>query len=402
MLKFSLCLGKFLPRFAKGLEVYTGETLVSYASNLIHVADYAQTVFASDHIKKVSELLRIIPKFSPIADYYEALGKARRGTGDIQHSRRLLCKVINSAPPKFKARTLALGTSSFRDGDYESALKLYSEAAERAAYNDGQDPRTTILSSTMISLMRGLDGDHRAALDLLEGTLPLAQLYGKTYPAIYFDHLNSMAVELIEVGRIDEATDACYKTLASPFASVYPSWQETWRELQERKGCPPSPKSSGSRSTKREAVEQDLGEIALPSLYTSFPIDPMILYRKNRTWPANAPGENATLLSIAGYKQTKEASMKKRQVRPSGTSETDIKNMTLAQKQTKAISLYISQKRGDESSKVLDKLLELISPSDKERRFFELVLASGTNEESVDRILSFLIELSEEVESKRN
>jgi hypothetical protein len=46
-------------------------------------------------------------------------------------------------------------------------------------------------------------------------------------PHVYYDYMNSFAVELCEVGRLEEAKNVSLIVLASPFAPAYPEWRET-------------------------------------------------------------------------------------------------------------------------------------------------------------------------------
>ncbi|HMG35401.1 MAG TPA: hypothetical protein VKM94_15790, partial [Blastocatellia bacterium] len=46
---------------------------------------------------------------------------------------------------------------------------------------------------------------------------------------------NALAVELGELGRLNEAKAALAVALASPFASAYPEWNETRLELEARR-----------------------------------------------------------------------------------------------------------------------------------------------------------------------
>jgi hypothetical protein len=79
-----------------------------------------------------------------------------------------------------------------------------------------------------ISVLKSFAGDHAHAIKDLESILPVI----KYAPAhIYFDLLNSYAVELGEVGRRDEARNIMRVVLASPFAHAYPEWRETAQEL---------------------------------------------------------------------------------------------------------------------------------------------------------------------------
>ena len=48
-----------------------------------------------------------------------------------------------------------------------------------------------------------------------------------------FDYLNSLAVELGEVGRKYEARNVIKHVLESPFTIAYPEWLETADDLKE-------------------------------------------------------------------------------------------------------------------------------------------------------------------------
>jgi hypothetical protein len=49
-----------------------------------------------------------------------------------------------------------------------------------------------------------------------------------------YDYLNSLAVELAETGRIEEAKDAIGIALRSPFADRYPNWTATRGEIADK------------------------------------------------------------------------------------------------------------------------------------------------------------------------
>ena len=65
----------------------------------------------------------------------------------------------------------------------------------------------------------------------------MARTIGRHYPAFYYDYLNSLAVELGEVGRIEEARNVCRITLASPLAAAYPNWLETSNEIEAKRAA---------------------------------------------------------------------------------------------------------------------------------------------------------------------
>ncbi|HEY3136596.1 MAG TPA: hypothetical protein VGL29_11270 [Blastocatellia bacterium] len=81
-------------------------------------------------------------------------------------------------------------------------------------------------------MINGLEGNHRGAVALLETLFPLACSVRASQPHLYYDYLNSLAVELCEVERLEEARNVSKVVLASPFAPAYPEWQETREEIE--------------------------------------------------------------------------------------------------------------------------------------------------------------------------
>src|SRR4029077_3907719 len=78
------------------------------------------------------------------------------------------------------------------------------------------------------------EGNHRGALALLESLFPLANSMRSSQPHVYHDYLNSLAVELCEAGRLEEAKNVSQIVLASPYASAYPEWRDTREEIELR------------------------------------------------------------------------------------------------------------------------------------------------------------------------
>jgi hypothetical protein len=93
------------------------------------------------------------------------------------------------------------------------------------------NPRKLIELSKGIAVVKAKEGFHTHALKDLEGLLPILKL---AEPHMYFDTLNSLAVELLEAGRIREASSISRIVLASPYAFAYPEWRETAQEIAER------------------------------------------------------------------------------------------------------------------------------------------------------------------------
>ena len=177
--------------------------------------------------------LPLSDQLESVARYYEALCTWRRG--DTDAARRSLERVIEESPQQYRARALQIiGLTYHECGDVDAAVPLYVAAGKAAA---NCDLLTAAYSQSMTAVVRSLHGDHQRALADLEKLFPVFREVCKYYPAPYYEFLNSLAVELGEVGRIAEAEAACAIALASPFAAVYPNWTETRDEIVAKRVC---------------------------------------------------------------------------------------------------------------------------------------------------------------------
>jgi hypothetical protein len=151
----------------------------------------------------------------------------------------------------------SLGTNSCRKGDYQTALSHYREADRFASCSNIYDAYATFGSLKMAAVINGLEGNHRGAVVLLENLFPLANTVRSSQPHVYYDYMNSLAVELCEVGRLEGARNVSEIVLASPFASAYPEWRETLDEIELR-GWPAA--RSVVAVTQPKAVTQKTSE----------------------------------------------------------------------------------------------------------------------------------------------
>ncbi|HZM87675.1 MAG TPA: hypothetical protein VFF31_14230, partial [Blastocatellia bacterium] len=115
-------------------------------------------------------------------------------------------------------------------GDYELALKVYSKAA-RCAGENGRLASASVFAQKNIATIHGLKGDHQRAVAELERLTPFVRAIGPIHPHVYYDYLNSLAVELANVGRLEEAAGTARIAISSPFSAAYPEWKETYNEI---------------------------------------------------------------------------------------------------------------------------------------------------------------------------
>jgi tetratricopeptide (TPR) repeat protein len=175
--------------------------------------------------------LPISGQLESVARYYQGLCAWRHD--DIDNARRSLERVVEDAPPQYRARALqVIGLTYQKRGELDAALPFYVAAGSAAA---SCDLLTLAESQKMTAVVRSVHGDHKRALADLEKLFPLVRALAKHYPASYYDFLNSLAVELGEVGRVSEAQAAVSIVLASPFAPAYPEWSATRDEIAAKR-----------------------------------------------------------------------------------------------------------------------------------------------------------------------
>ncbi|HWO00657.1 MAG TPA: hypothetical protein VNS63_15470, partial [Blastocatellia bacterium] len=178
----------------------TSEDFEVLGRQLASIARHAYFAKQTDIIEQASQLMLALPiseQLEGVAQYYQVLSSWRRGEIDNPHQFE---RAVEVAPAPYRARALqAIGSAYYEHGDVVAALPYYVEAVRSAGCSD---LLTLSESQQMIAVVRSVHGDHKQALADLERLIPLVRAVGKYYPVLYYDFLNSLAVELGEVGRI--------------------------------------------------------------------------------------------------------------------------------------------------------------------------------------------------------
>ena len=223
-----------LPGLVRG--VYGKQTLTELGNRLVALIRHAYGVRQIRVVEEASQLLLKLPlgkEYKGVGRYYQALCTYQRGR--FPEARVLLEKVAGELPLRFRGNVLlAAATNNYESGDLKSCLLLNVEASRAATSTHLRDPLTFVTSQRNIAVVKSINGDHRGALSDLENLFPLALAVGRWQPYLLYQHLNSLAVELCEVGRIEEARNVSRIVLASPFAAAYPEWRETSDEIELR------------------------------------------------------------------------------------------------------------------------------------------------------------------------
>lgn len=213
------------------------QVLIELGDRLTALAERAQALRQTDKLERISRLLAgmgLTPEHEAAGQYYQALCINGFGRGDVENleqSAHLLARMADGPAPYRAKAMLSLGTTFVRMGDNQLALSLYREAARFLSRTGRYDPYAGIGIQRMVAVISSKDGNHRGALALLENLFQLAYQTRLSHPYIYHDYLNSLAVELCEVGRLEEAWNLSEIVIASPFLAAYPEWPETHDEI---------------------------------------------------------------------------------------------------------------------------------------------------------------------------
>ena len=203
----------------------SGLSFKDVANRLVRIAENAHAFRQYDKIKEVGELLSNFPlkQYQYIGQYYLVVSMCRNGQADILEVRPLIEKLATIGPIQYRARAMQLLAATYgTQRNPEQELYFFVESLKTKA--------STFLGLRGIALLKAKEGYHEQALKDLESLRSFARYMP---PHIYFDYLNSLAVELAEAGRKYEARNVIKHVLESPLIIAYPEWIETAEELKE-------------------------------------------------------------------------------------------------------------------------------------------------------------------------
>ena len=197
---------------------------------LAEIAYSRRDLLALEHIS--AQLLGLQDEHAQSAGLYYSAIVAKR-SGQERRAISLLESISNDS--SIRARAIqTLGAIEFDSGRHDAALPLFIEAASQAR---GVDVATSLNALYQVSAIKSIAGDHRQALDDLLALWPVVRSVVKTHPHLYSNWHNDCAVELLELGRIEDARASLSVALASPVAKNYQEYKETRAEIEryERK-----------------------------------------------------------------------------------------------------------------------------------------------------------------------
>ena len=241
-------------------EVLSG--LLSFqqlGNRFIQLAEQAHAFRQFGKVKELGQLLSNIPinHYQAIGHYFLGVAANSKGNGDQEEAQKLFELAIDTAPDAYKVKSvLSLGALAFNKMDFDSALCFYRETIKA-----GKLSAATLQAIKTINVVKSIEGSHIHAVKGLESVLPLIKY---APPHTYFDFLNSYAVELSKVGRMDEAENVSRLTIVSSFAPYYPEWQSTFSEIRSNRKRPRYVQAKAK--TERQTPNQQSLEIYEPDI----------------------------------------------------------------------------------------------------------------------------------------
>jgi tetratricopeptide (TPR) repeat protein len=216
--------------------VHSQEIFVNLTDQLIRFAEQALVMRDVGALDEVSDVLMSLPVDAAreIGRYYYSLAMYRKGQRDEADA--LLEKIADEGPITYRPQAIqALGTHRHANGQLDEALRLQLEALRAAGDRNAQGLQTTLLANWEVLIIKSDHGDHKGALSDLKSLAPLVHQFTKQKPFYFYAYCNALAIELGEVGHVEEAEAASRTALKCPIASAYPEWAETRQELEAKR-----------------------------------------------------------------------------------------------------------------------------------------------------------------------
>ena len=199
-------------------------------NRLIQLGEQAHSLRQFDRVKEIGLVLSNVPikDYQAIGYYFLAVAANSMGNGDQEEARRLFELAVDAAPASYKVKSiLSLGALALNRKDFDSAFYFYQQTIRTGGLSSA-----SLEAMRGISLLKSIEGYHKSAIGDVERILPLIKF---APPNVYLDCLNSYAVELSEVGRLQEAENVSSLVIASPLTRYYPEWRDTLSEIRSKR-----------------------------------------------------------------------------------------------------------------------------------------------------------------------
>ena len=209
----------------------TRQAFVLLTDRLIRLAEHFQSLRDTDLLEEVGRVLVQLPidNAQKIGQYYQYVAVTWRG--QIDEAKWRFESIASYAPITYRARALqCLRDIAWQQGELQECLKFQTEAL-KAAPDTLRGLQAKLAAHFTISILKSVLGDHEGALSNLESLAPMVRLVAQNYPYYCYSYHNALAVELGELGRVEEGQANLAVALNSPYALSHPEWCETREEL---------------------------------------------------------------------------------------------------------------------------------------------------------------------------
>ena len=189
---------------------------------MLRLAEFAYSRRDLEALEIIADQLLSLPDAQRAGLYY--LGIVAKRRGDERRAKGLL-ENLNSP-----CAIQTLGAIEFDAGRYESALPLFIKAAQAAR---GTDVATLLNALYQVSAIKSIAGNHQESFNDLLSLWPIVRHVAKSHPHLFFNWHNDCAVELLELGRVEQARESLSIALASPFSANYHEYKETRESIEQ-------------------------------------------------------------------------------------------------------------------------------------------------------------------------
>ncbi len=179
------------------------------------------------------ELINLSPRSEFAGLYFQALSISQQGNNKNQEAQQIYETLAKDAPPAVQsAAILALGMNALQSNQLDEAKRLLTESYQISVINKCA-PITAIQTQDALSSLYSQQEDHFQSALILKNMLPDLFSLGRVFPAYLGIELNNYAYELGQLGQFQAASHIITNVLSTPYANLYPEWQETADEIQE-------------------------------------------------------------------------------------------------------------------------------------------------------------------------
>ena len=211
---------------------YARDEMESLYWSLAEIAAQAHAlrdIEAVDVASRIMLALPVSPERMNVARYYQAFYLNRKG--EFETARETADQLLDEGlTSRLRSRILLIKASTYSfAGEIEKSLPFYLEAGQIAR---NCDPSALVTSLRMGAVIKGIHGDHDEAAADLESLVADAWRMAKQDPEGYAATLNSYAVELGQMGHVEQALNVASRT--APLAFIHPEFNVTIAELRSK------------------------------------------------------------------------------------------------------------------------------------------------------------------------